>query len=66
MSFYDYKCDACGLILFDVERKITENTSTYDCPICKGKMRQRFSKKSVSTFELKGKGWYKTDYKSKK
>jgi len=66
VAFFDYKCSSCGLIVFDVHRSIKENTSEYECPICKSKMKIRYSKKSPASFELKGKGWYKTDYKSKK
>ena len=64
MSYYDYLCPKCGHKLYDVYKRIVEDTSTHECPKCKSQMKIYF--KSPPSFELKGKGWYKTDYKSKK
>ena len=64
MPFYDYKCLTCGFELKDVRKTITKDNSFHICPVCQSKMHQVFS--SPPIFDLKGKGWYKTDYKSKK
>lgn len=66
MAFYDYKCPSCNFILTDVFKRITDDTSTHACPKCGSNMKIYYNSKSSPSFELKGKGWYKTDYKSKK
>ena len=63
MPYFDYKCNNCGLIVFDVYRNIKDNTQTYECPICKKDMNIRYDKKSASSFELKGSGGYKSTKK---
>ena len=60
MPNYDYECPECGT--FEIEQKITEEALKV-CPKC-GKEIQR--KISISTFILKGDGWYESDYKNKK
>ena len=62
MPFYDYKCTNCNHLEFDVKRNINENVSLYECPKCKSEMHQSYSE---FRFELKGTGWYETDYKNK-
>ena len=60
MPIYEYRCSSCG---FQKEylRKLSDPTLT-DCPEC-GK--QTFSKMlSAAGFQLKGSGWYATDFKN--
>ena len=59
MPWYDYKCPDCGHELIDVERKITENVSEEECPICFGIMKQIIRS---TTFDLRGGGWYVSGY----
>jgi len=42
-------------------QKITDE-SLQTCPSCKGKLRRLMS---LTSFQLKGSGWYATDYKDK-
>jgi len=42
-------------------QKITDEP-LQQCPSCKGKLRRLIS---LSSFQLKGTGWYATDYKDK-
>jgi len=60
MPIYEYRCDACG---FQKEflQKMSDATLT-TCPECK---KESFSKMlSAAGFQLKGSGWYATDFKS--
>jgi predicted nucleic acid-binding Zn ribbon protein len=43
-------------------QKITDE-SLQTCPSCKGQLRRLMS---LTSFQLKGNGWYATDYKDKK
>lgn len=56
MPIYEYRCQKCGD--FEVTQKITENPLSR-CPTCKSKIRRLISNTS---FQLKGTGWYITDY----
>ena len=60
MPTYAYKCYDCGAE-FEVSQKITADPITV-CESCGGEnvKRQLFA----SPFQLKGTGWYKTDYAS--
>jgi putative FmdB family regulatory protein len=59
MPIYAYKCASCGLAK-DVLRKISDPALT-DCPAC-GKA--TFEKQiTAAGFQLKGSGWYQTDFK---
>jgi putative FmdB family regulatory protein len=59
MPIYAYKCSACGHAK-DVLQKISDAPLT-SCPSC-GK--DAFSKQlSAPGFQLKGSGWYATDFK---
>lgn len=60
MPIYEYECIDCGKT-FETVQKITEEPLT-SCPFCSGKV-----KKLVSNcfFQLKGNGWYLTDYARK-
>lgn len=59
MPIYEYKCRRCGN--FEVTQRITEKPLSR-CPTCKGKVKKLISNTS---FQLKGTGWYITDYARK-
>jgi putative FmdB family regulatory protein len=59
MPIYEYACEKCGT--FEVSQRITEKPLRR-CPTCKGKVRKLISSTS---FQLKGSGWYVTDYAGK-
>jgi putative FmdB family regulatory protein len=59
MPIYEYQCQKCGT--FEVTQRITEK-SLNKCPTCKGKVKKLISNTS---FQLKGTGWYITDYARK-
>ena len=56
MPIYEYKCSECGV--FEVTQRITEDPLE-TCPTCQGEVRKLISNTS---FQLKGTGWYVTDY----
>lgn len=56
MPIYEYQCKKCGQ--FEVMQKITERALTR-CPTCQSKVTKLMSNTS---FQLKGSGWYVTDY----
>lgn len=60
MPIYAYKCGACGHAK-DVLQKISAAPLT-TCPACGA---EAFSKQlTAAGFQLKGSGWYATDFKS--
>jgi putative FmdB family regulatory protein len=59
MPIYEYQCQKCGT--FEVTQRITEKPLG-KCPTCKGKVKKLISNTS---FQLKGTGWYLTDYARK-
>jgi putative FmdB family regulatory protein len=59
MPVYEYKCGKCGT--FEATQRITDKSLTR-CPTCKGKVKKLISSTS---FQLKGTGWYVTDYARK-
>jgi putative FmdB family regulatory protein len=59
MPIYEYRCEKCGD--FEVTQRITEEPLK-KCPTCKRKVRKLISNTS---FQLKGSGWYVTDYARK-
>lgn len=56
MPIYEYECGKCGV--FEHSQRITEPALT-KCPTCRRKVRRLISSTS---FQLKGSGWYVTDY----
>ncbi len=56
MPIYEYKCSKCGV--FEATQRITEDPLE-ECPTCRGAVRKLISSTS---FQLKGTGWYVTDY----
>lgn len=59
MPIYEYQCQKCGI--FEVSQRIIEKPLGR-CPTCKGKVKKLISNTS---FQLKGTGWYVTDYARK-
>jgi putative FmdB family regulatory protein len=59
MPIYEYQCQKCGT--FELTQRITEKPLGR-CPTCKGKVKKLISNTS---FQLKGTGWYITDYARK-
>lgn len=56
MPIYEYRCAKCGQ--FEVMQRITE-PALKRCPTCQAKVTKLISNTS---FQLKGSGWYITDY----
>lgn len=56
MPIYEYKCAECGV--FEATQRITEDPLK-KCPTCQSKVQKLISNTS---FQLKGSGWYVTDY----
>lgn len=62
MPIYAYKCASCGFAK-DVLQKISE-APLADCPACG---EPAFGKQvTAAGFQLKGSGWYATDFKGEK
>ena len=59
MPIYEYQCQKCGT--FEATQRITDKPLA-KCPTCKGKIKKLISNTS---FQLKGTGWYVTDYARK-
>ncbi|MDE2419018.1 MAG: zinc ribbon domain-containing protein [Burkholderiales bacterium] len=59
MPIYAYKCESCGFAK-DVLQKISD-APLEECPNCK---QSTFRKQlTAAGFQLKGSGWYATDFK---
>ena len=56
MPTYEYRCEHCGD--FEQNQRITD-PPLERCPTCRRKVRRLISNTS---FQLKGSGWYVTDY----
>ncbi len=61
MPIYEYKCRKCGK-QFEVFQGITDG-AVKQCKFCNGNVDKLIS---LSSFQLKGSGWYVTDYGGKK
>ncbi len=59
MPIYEYECLDCGK-KFEIFQKISEEPLA-ECKDCKGRLNRLIS---MCSFQLKGTGWYVTDYKS--
>ncbi len=57
MPIYEYQCTKCGEV-FEAFQKITDEPLT-QCKFCNSKVEKLISH---SSFQLKGSGWYLTDY----
>lgn len=60
MPIYEYACPKCGE--FEVTQRITE-PALKKCPTCKSTKVKKLI--SNTSFQLKGSGWYITDYARK-
>ncbi len=60
MPIYEYKCTDCGKE-FEVIQKFSDDPLD-ECIHCSGSVEKKIS---LSSFHLKGTGWYKTDYADK-
>jgi putative FmdB family regulatory protein len=59
MPIYEYECTSCCNV-FEVFQRMTEDPLTA-CPDCSGSVKKLVS---VSSFQLKGGGWYADGYSS--
>ena len=62
MPIYEYRCDSCGH-QFDALQKLSDDPLR-DCPECGESALKKML--SAPSFQLKGTGWYETDFKDKK
>ena len=61
MPIYEYRCSACGHQEEFLQR-VSEPPLT-ECPVCRKPTFQKLL--SAAGFQLKGSGWYATDFKNK-
>lgn len=61
MPIYEYQCGQCGHRLESFE-KMTDTPLT-ECPVCSKPTLQKLI--SAAGFQLKGTGWYATDFRNK-
>jgi putative FmdB family regulatory protein len=59
MPIYEYECKACENV-FEVQQRMTDEPLR-ECPDCRGAVKKLVS---VSSFQLKGGGWYSDGYSS--
>lgn len=62
MPIYEYQCKECGHHL-EALQKVTD-TPLRECPECQKNSLEKLV--SATSFQLKGTGWYETDFKNKK
>ncbi|HSR63258.1 MAG TPA: zinc ribbon domain-containing protein [Gammaproteobacteria bacterium] len=62
MPIYEYQCEECGHRM-EAFQKITDPQLT-TCPACEKTTLKKLV--SAAAFQLKGSGWYVTDFKDKK
>jgi putative FmdB family regulatory protein len=60
MPIYEYECASCCNV-FEIFQRMTEDPLT-TCPACSGSVKKLMS---MSSFQLKGGGWYSDGYTSK-
>lgn len=63
MPIFDYKCTnpTCGQVQ-EVIQKFVDADPDRKCPVCNSPMEKQIG---ASSFQLKGNGWYATDFKTK-
>lgn len=59
MPIYEYKCDECSSVY---EELVRLSDPSPPCPDCGNENVERLI--SQTSFQLKGNGWYATDYKN--
>ena len=60
MPIYEYQCECCGKVIEQFQ--LPHEAPIEKCPDCEGKIHKLISNCS---FQLKGTGWYATDYAKK-
>ena len=60
MPIYEYVCEKCGSLTEAIQK--VSDPPLKKCKKCRGKLEKIFSRTS---FQLKGSGWYATDYSNK-
>jgi putative FmdB family regulatory protein len=60
MPIYEYECTKCGKTTEAIQR--FSDSPLTECSQCHGELHKLIS---MSTFHLKGSGWYVTDYAGK-
>lgn len=59
MPIYEYRCDNCGIRKEHIQKMNAEPLTT--CPVCGADSYVKLV--SAAGFQLKGSGWYATDFK---
>ncbi len=59
MPIYEYECGSCGHRLEAIQKM--SDPALKDCPACGQSLLKKLI--SASGFQLKGSGWYATDFK---
>ncbi len=59
MPLYEYECDSCAKV-FEVQQRMADQPLSA-CPECAGAVKKVMS---MSSFQLKGGGWYADGYAS--
>lgn len=60
MPLYEYECQVCSRV-FEIWQKVSDDPKS-TCPECSGPLRKLVS---LSSFQLKGSGWYADGYAAK-
>ena len=60
MPVYEYECSSCNQVCEALQK--VSDAPLKKCPHCGGKLKKIMS---LNSFQLKGGGWYVTDYKGK-
>ena len=60
MPMYDYGCDECGYTKEILTSRASDSEIVLTCPKCEKETMRRLV--SLSSFKLKGEGWYKDGY----
>lgn len=60
MPIYEYECQKCNSVTEQLQR--FSDPDLKKCPDCGGKTKKLMS---LNSFQLKGSGWYVTDYAGK-
>ena len=58
MPIYEYECTECGTVI-EVMQKVGARRAPGRCEQCSGKLKKKIS---VTSFQLKGGGWYSDGY----
>lgn len=60
MPIYEYRCEACGHALEAIQK--VNDAPLSECPACHKPALKKLI--SAAGFQLKGSGWYATDFKN--